>query len=150
MKKSTIFPLLLFFLLLPITCYAGKYPAYLNGNANYPLVYGYMDIGTYLDKSSAIRISNNTEKISFAENCISYDIDTHDILGTYTVYFYQLRNRSDFNGAYASHDKHAYTKFFLDDTHAYNMATRNSFLMGWKILFYNDWPTNPLPIKNPK
>lgn len=120
------------------------YPDYLNGDSNYPIVYGHMGIGFYLDKSSIVVKENNKKNgnVIFAENIMSVDIDkNNEITNIYTVWYKEPSQRNVFNIAYISNDGVNWHEFHIDDTHGYNMTTRNSFLLSWKSIFYYDWPS---------
>lgn len=122
---------------------SGEYPDYLNDDVNYPLVYGHMGIGFYLDESSIIVKEKNRKNgfVIFAENIISFNVDENKIEKTYTVWFNEPAKREAFNVAYVSNNGDSWKMFYIDDTHGYNMSTRNSFLLGWKTIFYYDWPS---------
>lgn len=136
--------LIVILILLCGTCFAeGEYPDYLNGDINYPLVYGHMGMGFYLDKSSITIKENNkkTGSVIFAENIVQFNIDKNEFGKTYTIWFNEPVDRKEFNVAYVSNDGENWRKFYVNDTHGYNMSTRNSFLLGWKSIFYYDWPS---------
>jgi hypothetical protein len=102
-----------------------------------------MGIGFYLDESS-ITVKEKNKKngsVIFAENIILFNIDENKIEKTYTVWFNEPAKREEFNAAYVSNEGEYWKRFYIDDIHGYNMSTRNAFLLGWKAIFYYEWPS---------
>lgn len=101
-----------------------------------------MGTAYYLDISSiTVKKNDKNNALVFAENIIAADADNgYTITRTITEWYCQETYRNEFYKAYIGQDGEIWKEFYINDTHGYNMLTRNGFLMGWKIIFGGDWP----------
>ncbi len=143
------------------TSFANLYPDYLYDNPNYPMVYGHMDVGFYIDKKSITLLQNNRQGTIFSENLLYVQCKFNSsemkevpqkITKSINYYFYYPTNptqlgcvHSSLNNiilppylgpdlAYYSKDQgSSWTPFYISNESGYNQPTRNDFLFGFEV-----------------
>lgn len=119
---------------------AYQYDNYLNGDTNYPLLYGHMGSAWYLDKSSVVVKQDDSVAHKFAENIIMVDADNgYSIINTGTLWFYQKLQRDDFFEAYTGNGE-KWRSFEVNSSYGADQVVVNAFKLGWKAAFRCSWP----------
>lgn len=79
--------------------YVPPYPEYLNEDSSYPLVYGHMGVGEYVDLGSIYIIRQDDSGIEFKVSVVYYNYDK-DTISTSVSHFF--KRYSDPNSLYYS------------------------------------------------
>ena len=152
MKVKTLL-VMVFVMALCFFCGANRseayaYPQYLNGDNNYILVYGHMNYGIYLDKSSVKVASQNENGIMFTVDTVSGHVLRNDDswiipatdLKRVTLIFTRLYADSwETIYIWNSRDK-VWRVGDLSNTYGYNLSMRGTFIKAWWVLTGTAYP----------
>lgn len=111
--------------------YVPPYPEYLNEDSSYPLVYGHMGVGEYVDLGSIYIIRQDDSGIEFKVSVVYYDYDK-DTMSTGVSHFF--KRYSDPNSLYYSawrkekYSPEEWRQGDLSNTSGYMQSANKTFL----------------------
>lgn len=131
--KKFLFCILLI-LCFPFVSFAlNEYGQFYKGDPNFPIIYGHMGQGYYIDKSSAVILKNDAQGLVFAINILSVNIDKNlDNFKVTTCKFYKPSSTDIYTVYEKIGSAQTWTPLDLADTHGSNLYNREAFLKGWE------------------